>query len=190
MALVLGVALAGCTGDNTATPTTTPTVSPSTSPTPTLSPTPEAPQPPVRPEAMATNDEAGAVAAAQYFMGDLYWYMYATGDSAEWEVLADDGCIFCSNVLSDVGAMVAAGSTDIGQAPRFETSYGTTISERERFTATVTANQPASQRVTADGTVIDESAGGRYELHFAIRWQGTGWSILAVDATRLDEPSA
>lgn len=135
---------------------------------------------------MSTNDQAGAVAAAQYFMGDLYWYMYTTGDSTSWEALADDGCLFCVNVLSDVSDMTAVGSTDVGPAPTFESASGTTITEGERFTATLVATQPASQRVRHDGTVIDESSPGRYELHFAIRWDGD-WQILAVDAEPLDE---
>ena len=134
---------------------------------------------------MARADEAGALAAAQYFMGDLYWYMYATGDSTEWAALADDGCIFCSNVLSDVTNMVEADATDVGEAPTFESWHTTTIEDGKRFTATVDAVQPSSERVDSDGQVIDRSEGGRFELHFAIAYD-TEWSILAVDATPLE----
>jgi len=138
---------------------------------------------------MSTNDEAGALAAAQYFMGDLYWYMYATGDTAEWDAIADDACVFCDNVLDDVAEMVAADSRDVGDVPAFDLGYSTTITDSARYTATVHATQPPSRRVNGDDTVIEESPGGRYELHFAIAWNGD-WTILAVDATPLDETPA
>ena len=71
-----------------------------------------------------------------------------------------------------------------GEAPTFESWRTTTIEDGKRFTATVDAVQPSSERVDSDGQVIDQTEGGRFELHFAIAFD-TEWSILAVDATSL-----
>ena len=181
MALALSLALAGCTGEGAATPTTTPTVSPSTSPTPTPSPTPETPQPPMRPEAMATNDEAGAVAAAQYFITDLYDYMFASGDVTEWSALSDDGCNFCNSILGLVDEMNAAGETEKSDPTAIESVEYSTLIDDNRYGVTLVAQQGDSARIDSAGNVVETSSGTRYSINFAIAWTG-GWSILAVDA--------
>ncbi len=179
-----GLLVTGCTDDPApveTTPASTPSPTPSLSPTPT----PAAPTPPQRPEAMSTNDEAGAVAAAQYFMGDLYVYAYASGDATELAHLSDDECSFCNNVLTSVAAMSTDGESSHGSPATFSDAYGTTITPGTRFTATMNATQGAIERRDADGSVIDTSEGGRYTLHFAIAWD-QDWTILEVDATPVD----
>lgn len=183
--LALGIGLAGCTDAGNAHPTTTPTATASPAPSPTPSPTPEAPTIPERPAAMSTNDEAGAVAAAQYFAVDLYTYVFASGDLQDWRALSEPSCDFCNGVIANVEEMQAAGEVDSGDPAVVEAAYGSTISAAERYTATLVVQQPASVVRDRDGVVTGERASQRYELHYAIAWQD-GWRILAVDANPLE----
>lgn len=129
---------------------------------------------------METNDEAGAVAAAQYFLSDLYDYMYRSGDTTEWAALAADDCSFCNSVLSDVESMTTAGQVDTGSVVEVIGSRGAAISEGESYSVWVTASQGRSERRDANGTLVSEDAGGTYDLFLAVWWLD-GWVVRGVD---------
>ena len=134
---------------------------------------------------MSTNDEAGAVAAAEYFGVDLYAYVFASGDLSTWRSMSDPGCSFCNGVIADVEELSAAGEADDGVPATVESAFGTTITDGARYTATLLVRQEASVVRDNAGEVTNEDEGGRYELHYAIAWQD-GWRILALDVTSLD----
>ena len=109
--VVLGVVLvagglSGCGGDD-AKPSPSPTKSVpvlSASPSPSVGQRPTGPidvDPPERPAAMDNADEAGAVAAAEYFLR-LTVYASATGDTTELEAMSGEGCKFCQSYISSV----------------------------------------------------------------------------------------
>ena len=106
--LVMG-SLTGCGGDD-AKPTSSPTKSVpvlSASPSPSVGQRPTGPidvDPPERPAAMDNADEAGAVAAAEYFLR-LTVYASATGDTTELEAMSGEGCKFCDNYVSSVNEL-------------------------------------------------------------------------------------
>lgn len=133
MALSIGGALmlGACSPAEPAPPPTLSTVAPSeaTTPTPTSSPSPTheptESQPPelpgypesllVEPEAMSKDDEAGAVAAAKYYLG-LFAYANLTGELEKWEEMALPGCEFCEVAAEGVRQVHAAGGwTESGQ---------------------------------------------------------------------------
>ncbi|HEV6951953.1 MAG TPA: DUF6318 family protein, partial [Promicromonospora sp.] len=66
-----------------------------------VSASPSVPTKPTRPEAMDRDDAEGAAAAAVYFI-ELYPYVMATGDTAEFEAMSHRACGFCSGVLNDL----------------------------------------------------------------------------------------
>lgn len=134
---------------------------------------------------MATNDQNGAVAAAEFFATDLYSYVFASWDLSTWRSMSDPDCAFCNGVIANVEEMQAAGHTDDGPPAKVESAVGTTIAAGTRYTATLIVQQEASTIRDRDGVVTGESEAGRYELHYAIAWQD-GWRILALDATPLD----
>jgi len=138
---------------------------------------------------MATNDEAGAVAAAQFFMTELYDHMFATGDVADWSVLADDGCNFCNSVLTLVDEMNAAKQTETSEPTVVISSESSTLVDGTRFAVTLVAQQGASRRVDSTGTTVESSDGGLYSLNFAVAWVGD-WSMLAVDAVPITDGSS
>lgn len=188
LVLALGAALlAGCTNEATPVPASTSPAAATSTPTPSPTPTPV--QPPAPPAAMATNDEAGAVAAAQYFMTDLYDYMFESGDVEQWSALADDGCNFCNSMLDVVEEMNAARSTETSEPTVVESVESTTLVDGSRYSVNLTARQGVSQRINSAGESVSTSDGGRFSLNFAIAWDN-GWSILAVDATPLAEASS
>ena len=110
VAVLVTGGLSGCGGNGTD-PTPRPTTSvkelgasesPSGTPTPGQQPTrPIDDNPPERPAAMDNADEAGAVAAAEYYLR-LTVYAAATGDTAELEAMSGEGCEFCENYISSV----------------------------------------------------------------------------------------
>jgi hypothetical protein len=65
---------------------------------------------------MARTDDAGAVAAAEYFM-EVHEWAYQTGDLGEWDTISGQTCAFCRNVHDAVvsiygdGGRAAGGST-------------------------------------------------------------------------------
>lgn len=96
---IASVLLSGCAGSPPApeqtfaeyTPTFTPT------PTPTVDPNGEPVlTAPVRPPEMESPNEAGAIAAARYFMA-LGSYAMRTGDLEEWRTVSGQTCGFCDN---------------------------------------------------------------------------------------------
>lgn len=100
--LVLG-GLTGCGGDD-AKPTPSPTKSMpvlSASPSPSVGQRPTGPidvDPPERPAAMDNADEAGAVAAAEYFLR-LTGYAAASGSTTELEELSGADCEACKRMI-------------------------------------------------------------------------------------------
>lgn len=103
--LVMG-SLTGCGGDD-AKPTPSPTKSVpvlSASPSPSVGQRPTGPidvDPPERPVAMDNADEAGAVAAAEYFLR-LTVYASVTGDTTQLEAISGENCKSCQSFISTV----------------------------------------------------------------------------------------
>ncbi|MBO1752457.1 hypothetical protein J4G33_11660 [Actinotalea sp. BY-33] len=97
----------GCTPEE---PTAPPTTAAPTTAAPTPSPEPSEPvaEAPTRPEAMDSSDEAGAVAAAEYFM-ELFAYVLATGDTTDWNAVTVESCILCTNVRERAETLHASG---------------------------------------------------------------------------------
>lgn len=93
---------------------------PTADPTPNIaSPSPSASAPealkPERPLVMDRDDAEGAAAAAEYFI-ELYPYVMATGDAAEFERMSHKACGFCSGTLSDARDIAADGKQYDGGA--------------------------------------------------------------------------
>ena len=113
---VAAAVLAGCTAEAEAPvppPATTSSAEPSVDPT-TTEPEPE-PEPTglVRPEAMNQGDDAGAIAAAEYYTL-LGFESLRTSDTTEWEAVSGESCGFCAGIVADIVASAEAGATFVG----------------------------------------------------------------------------
>ncbi|WP_250444832.1 DUF6318 family protein [Actinotalea sp. C106] len=98
----------GCTPDEPE-PTTPPaTTAPTAAPTPSPEPSEPVAVAPTRPAAMDRADEAGAVAAAKYFL-ELFAYVLSTGDTTEWDAVTIESCSLCTNVRERAVTLHASG---------------------------------------------------------------------------------
>lgn len=186
---VLAVAAAGCTEAAADPPSESPsaTAGTSSSPTPTPTPTPVAPETvkPERPAAMDTVDVDGAAAVARYFL-ELYPYVYATGDLAEWKAMSHPECVFCASVVTNVEAERAAGGWSEGGAATIASADAIEIRDGF-FSVTLVADQAASTGYAADGAVVDEALPSRNRLTFIVLNETNSWIVREVQVD--DEPS-
>ena len=188
MGLVLVLAVAGCAtdGDGDAVPTPTVTTA-DTSADPTPEPTSDAPTPehtpwpePTRPAEMDRDDIEGAKAAAVYFM-ELYQYVYATGDVAEWEDASLERCEFCrSNSEHVMELFEAGGRAEGGEFDVVEVVAGEPNETYEYFRVAVLGDEAPSVEYSRAGDMLDEVAGGRVYYHFALVNHGGEWRIWGV----------
>lgn len=175
--------LAGCTGspaDPPTPPATSPAASPSPSPSPTPTPTPEpdAAVPPERPD-MSRVDAETAEAVAVYFL-QLYPYVYATGDLAEWRALSHPECVFCASVISNVEAMVAEGNHSEGGLVTIQTARASQVSDRY-FEVALGTQQSESVEYAGTGGEVDRSAGGQYVITVGLLVENDAWVVRGAD---------
>lgn len=195
----IGLALAACSGSGGAGPTSPPAVTASSTPqvTATPSPTPEpsptptaaladvtvAPTPPAALDGPATEENAAAV--AEYFMS-LFPYMYATGDTAEWERLTGENCGYCSGTLADLQKKLASGRHAQGGSFEVEASGSSTFDGHEFFAWVVFIQHP-SRAVDEAGTVVEDFPDTtRVRAQVTVVWSGSGWAVDGVDPRELE----
>ncbi|WP_454042589.1 DUF6318 family protein [Cellulosimicrobium sp. Marseille-Q8652] len=109
--VAVGMLVAGCTGEEPVEPEpSTSTAEESAEPTeePEPSPTETGPVKPERPAAMEQKDAEGAAAAAEYFI-ELYPYVMATGDTAEWQAMSLETCEPCSGFIDQASTIASRG---------------------------------------------------------------------------------
>lgn len=112
-ALTALLTLGGCTGSpdpSLAPSAAAPSATSSAEPTDVPS---DVPVPPEKPAAMANDDEAGARAAADYFLA-LYGYTYQSDDFTLLEEFCHDDSTFCAGVRDQLAAQVEAGERYVG----------------------------------------------------------------------------
>lgn len=125
----------------------------------------------------------GAAAAAAYFL-QLYPYAYATGDLSEWSAMSDPGCGFCSNVRDNVTRLESSGHRDDESRVFVVSQHGVGIVDGESYSAVVVIDQTPSRELAPDGSVVASDDGGRFEMTFALAWDGT-WRVVEVDVARV-----
>ncbi len=134
----------------------------------------------VQPEAMESDDEAGAVAAAKYYMG-LYEYVYLTGDLEMWEAMAMPDCEFCEVVAEGVTEMHEAGQHRVSGPPEWigkpKTNY---IEMVNTWDIVLRAEVSASTTLDAEGNVVDENDSGIGTVTLGMVRTGDTWSTLGI----------
>ncbi|WP_426308823.1 DUF6318 family protein [Cellulosimicrobium sp. E-16] len=127
--------------------------SPSESPEPT--PTESGPVKPERPAAMERDDAEGAAAAAEYFL-ELYPYVMATGDTAEWESMSHAECGYCSGSLENAKWLLETRSVFTGGATTTEVLH---VYSRDEATGIF----PVDLRSTQESILVVDEAGETVE---------------------------
>ena len=180
--------LGACGDGSSAVPTQVQT---STSPAPTSEPTDRAGEPidlPQRSPAMDQEDEAGAEAAAEYFM-ELSGYAVRSQDLSEFEALCDAESIYCKAVIDEVRADVSAGNYTVGGDTSFSVDSVDPPGENPFYVVWGTLDRTPFVAYDAGGHVIYQSDGDN-SLEFAVaaqydadgRWIFRGAQAGAEDA--------
>ena len=153
----------------------------STPPVPTPTPTwPVAVALPSPPAEMSRDDEVGAVAAAEYFLGELYPYTVSSQNTLAWRAMSHELCTYCSSIAisveheAQVGAMTSPGAVTVINKTVEEANpleYGA------RFELTVRRDVQRS----AGGDVVSESPRQHVQLGIVLVWRVDHWLVRGVD---------
>jgi hypothetical protein len=176
--------LAGCTNypEPSHLPTPTEAVTPSPTPTATATAAPDAASvPPERPAAMDVADSAGAEAVAAYYL-QLYGYVYATNDLAEWRELSHAECVFCASVIDNIEAQISAGQHCTGGLVEVSDVSSLEVDPGHWWTVNVDLVQAGSQKLNAAGELVEDFPEAKaYRMDLAVIYDGGVWSVRAVD---------
>lgn len=182
LALLLGIS--GCTSsdDPTTSPSSTASGPASTSTTVEPSGRPTNVEPPARPPAMDNPDEAGAVAAAEYFLR-LTVYAAATGDTAELEAMSGEGCKGCSSYISSVNDLYDQGGwwTSVPEVTIFQSQQWLVHENPVAFQVELAAKKDSYEYYDAEGTI--KSAPVEQSIVAFIVTFSDGWVIDTVEAS-------
>lgn len=174
--------LGGCTGSPDPSPAPTSAAPSATSSAePTGAPS-EAPVPPEKPAAMANDDEAGARAAADYFLA-LYGYTLQSGDFTLLDAFCNDESTFCAAVSpelakqADADEKIAGGDVRWASEPQVERQP-----ETSAYALTGTVLQDASELVAADGSVVGAFEAEEVERTVYVYWESGEWHGFDIAA--------
>ena len=192
-AVLIAVGLSGC-GEGNTKPTPSPTASvkelnasesPSETPTPEQKPTPPVDvDPPERPAAMDNANEAGAVAAAEYYLR-LTVYAAATGDTSELETMSDEGCKFCDNYISSVNELHGDGGwAAVSVVETSDMQVWTLEDQANTYQVELWAERGPYDYFSGSGEVVlhDRESTG---IAFVISTED-GWKLRAVETFKID----
>lgn len=178
------VGLAACSPSAQPSPSPTTTVGSHPTPTSTPSPTPTAPQAPVLPDQVESED--GAVAMMRYVL-QAYTYAFATNDAAPLDSVAGEKCTFCEHVRDDVATNRAADRKVRGGALNVLDAHAVRLGEDGMYGGDLTMVELESQLIDATGAVVSHNPERRYAVNFTIQWNGSRWIVRDVGAKPLSE---
>lgn len=131
---------------------------------------PEVEAPTPAPEALV-DDHVGAIYAARYFL-DLYTYMRATGDTAQFEAMSAEGCEFCADAVVNAQEVTAGGGWVEGGELEFDIEKATAeypTEDEPNYIVRFSMTQQAQTIHRADGS-IDTTEPGDYDVGVALRF--------------------
>ncbi|QWC15830.1 hypothetical protein KKR89_16470 [Cellulomonas dongxiuzhuiae] len=105
----------------------------------------------------------------------LYPYVLATGDLAEWDALSATTCEFCSNTRAEVERLQAAGQRSVGGVTVLSAT-GQDLGANGWYRATLSVAITPSEDIDKAGVVVDTNDGGTYTIDVAMTWSD-GWTI-------------
>ncbi|NDO88929.1 DUF6318 family protein [Cellulosimicrobium composti] len=179
--LAAGYLVAACTGGGEPDPTPPVETSAAPSPTPTPEPTETGPTKPERPAAMDRDDAEGAAAAAEYFL-ELYPYVMATGDTAEWDAMTwKETCGFCSGVREQALEIRTAGDSYIGAETTVTNAEAGEVDSLTGGRAVlIDVVQGPHKRTTVGGYLVSEGGEVRGQLHVDVLFTDGRWHIVGA----------
>ncbi|SDC18985.1 hypothetical protein SAMN05216410_1354 [Sanguibacter gelidistatuariae] len=132
---------------------------------------------------MDNDDEAGAQAAAEYFM-EVSGYAVRSQDLAEFTKLCDPESIYCSAVIEEVQADIAAGNVTVGGAKIFTTIAVDPPDEHPFYIVWGTLARTPFTVFDASGSIVDKLDGDdALDFAVAVQRQSDGqWVVRGAEA--------
>nr|WP_277818624.1 DUF6318 family protein [Cellulosimicrobium arenosum] len=176
---------AGCTADEA--PKQEPNTSKvETKPAPELTEEPEptetGPAKPERPAEMEKDDVNGAAASAEYFL-ELYPYVMATGDTAEWESMSYDGCKSCAGLIDQAEKIKKNGDIYAGgEVAVVVPAPGKYVRDDDTgiFPLDIEYSQEPMSISDASGEEVFSSSGGKSGRRVEMGRQGGEWIVVGI----------
>ncbi len=144
--------------------------------------------PPERPAAMDNDDEAGAQAAAEYFIA-VAGYAERSQDLTDFTSLCDAESAFCNTIIDQVTADLEAGSITVGGSTEFTTIRVYPPEADPFYLVTGLLDRTSFVGYDAGGNVLFESPGDDgLDFAVAVERRGTQWIIRGAEAGVVTEP--
>lgn len=190
LVVALGTAVGGCApqveplptveeDERPPRPTATPTETPAPTPTASAEPVAE----PVPPPEMERGDEAGAIAAAEYFM-ELSEYAFLTGDLTTWNAISTTDCGYCRNVDDAVRDAYASGGYYTGGALELQNGRISGV-EPDIGVYAVVLDYEAEPAVlhADDGVAVEDVPAGAGAFVVEVVPTDAGWRLIEAGTT-------
>ena len=134
---------------------------------------------------MSRDDQAGAIAAAQFFLSDLYRYTVSAQDPGPWNTVSLDRCKFCASVRDAVATEVANGRVTY---PGPITVLKTRVASASPLAYEIDfdVSQGADVTWSTSGTVVKTQPPRTMTIAYMAVWRPEGWRIWGVDTLSVD----
>ncbi len=135
---------------------------------------------PTPPPDMARDDEAGAIAAAVYFLTELYPYTVNSKDTDAWLAMSHPDCIFCASTVDTVEGLKLSGER-AAIAPIRITSQSSEGIDPVRFGVFLAIETGPDRRFGADGSLTGEVPITYGKASIAITRQAGIWLVRGIE---------
>ena len=135
---------------------------------------------PEQPEEMSAGGEAGAAAAARYYL-KAYSYAWNTGDTGPLQSISDENCQFCKSESSRIdefyahGYWATKGYTDVLQTQAIEklpeSEYGP-----DAYAVQFRIDEHLAEGYTSNG--FQEGRTDQTVIKLHVQWDGNAWHVL------------
>lgn len=183
--VVLLMLVAGCSPAAEPEPTLAVSASPVASAGPSPSPSPTATWPvvvalPTPPAEMARDDEVGAVAAARYFVTDLYRYTMASQDATAFDAVSHPECQFCASVHTSIASDTDAHHITV-PGTAVIVSYTALPMSLIAYEVDLSINQDADVLWSSGGEFLGRNSPRQIQLAVFVVWRTDKWILRGVD---------
>lgn len=187
-AVVLVLALAGCTGRPAPIVTELPSASPSTpasttpapSPSPSVTPLTDDEVLALLPDGAERTDLWGAMVTAQFFL-EQYAPMFHSGDTRLWEALSADGCEYCADALENAERVRDEGWTARGgEIVVDQNSARAELRDEASAVYRVSAGTGKAVLIDASGNEQTSESAGAAVFTLVVARSGDLWRVSGV----------
>ena len=146
---------------------------------------------PVQPAEMGKGDEAGAAAAARYYL-NAYSYAWNTGDTAPIKAISGEGCAFCQREIAQIDEFYSNGYWATGTYASITNTDSIDRVSDDAIDAVIYDVQFHIDEHTPEGySSKGYESGSRYDtiIKFRVQWKENEWRVVDGRAANADAVS-